>query len=136
VSKILVLLSHVLFSDLGLEFPAKPSASIGDVEHYSAVSERLPGCQVAGDLSFGWPFFRVKAGHQVNFLVQSPGPWMGPKVADLEAACACGLVSFGRPRLAGRQNPQRLPQRVNVGGVRLGSRRAEDHLIGREPFPT
>ena len=131
VSKILVLLNHVLFSDLGLEFLAKPGAGVRDVEHRRRGRERLPGGQVAGDLGFRGPFFRVQAGHQVNFLVQSPGSWMGPEVPDLEAACAHRLVSLGRPRLAGRQDPQRLPQRVHVGRMRLGSRRAEDHLVGR-----
>ena len=56
---------------------------------------------------------------------------MGPEVPDLEAAGAHRLVSLGRPGLAGGQDPQCLAQRVHVGRMRPGSRRAEDHLVGR-----
>ena len=53
------------------------------------------------------------------------------EVADPEAARASRLVALWRERLPGREDPQRLAQRVHISGMRIGGRRVQDNLVGR-----
>jgi len=107
----------------------QPRPGGGHVEYHRGSRQILPLRQVASDLLFRRPFSRMQARHQVDFLVEAVGP--RAEVADPEAACAGWLMPLGREGLTSREDPQRLAQGVDIRGMGVGCRSAEDHLIGR-----